>query len=275
MKKSLFALTSLVVFAVSASIGCAAESSDQSPGEEAGSEEDLTARQLPGVIAIEIAEVRAQTEVLSSKTIGAPKKVKSVVAAVKKLRPTDPVPRCMMRDTSRLTFFNAEGKKIATVSSYCGGYGSIDFENGSPGYGVRFSDEAVEKAKDAPFAVGDALWGITKIEVSKPGRDEKKTVQGADMKPILDGFNLDEVPDANAAFPRCLPSHAVAFIRANDQVASSSFLCGRRRRDPRFFSSAIHRGEARGQRPGAAARARRREARSPSDRSPPPRSVMI
>jgi hypothetical protein len=46
------------------------------------------------------------------------------------------------------------------------------------------------------------------------------------MKPILDGFDLDAVPDPYAIMPRCLPSHAIAFERANADVAYASFLCG-------------------------------------------------
>ena len=176
-------------------------------------------------MSVEIALVRGQTEVLSAKTVGAPKKVKSLVANVKKLRPSDPTPKCMMRDTTRLTYSNEAGKKIATLSSYCGGYGSISFENGTAGYGVKFDGAAVDAAKAAPFAVGDALYGITKIEISKPGSSQKKSLSGADLKPILDGFDLDEVPNPSTALPKCLPSHAVAFKRGAGSVAFTSFMC--------------------------------------------------
>lgn len=222
MNKHLFAL-GLVVFAASFTTACADSSEDQNGGAVEGEEDDLTARQLPGVVAVEIADVRDRENVQSSKTIGAPKKVKALVAGVKKLRPSDPVPRCLMRDTTRLTFFNEAGKKVATVSTYCAGFGNIAFENGQAGYGVKVS---TEDARTAPFAVGDALWGITKIEVAKPGTQDKKTIQGEGLKPILAGFDLDAVPDAHASFPRCLPSHSVTFKRGDGNVAFSSFLCG-------------------------------------------------
>ncbi len=81
MKKTLFAFASVVLFAASASIGCAAES-DETEEEAAGAEDALTERQLPGVVAVEIADVHRQTTVTASKIVGAPKKVKSLVAGV-------------------------------------------------------------------------------------------------------------------------------------------------------------------------------------------------
>jgi hypothetical protein len=225
--KTHLALSALLMIIASAT-GCAASSDEESApqGDPAGSEEDLTARQLPGVAAVEIAEVRQRDTVLSSKTLGAPAKVKKVVAAIKKLRPSDPVPRCMERDTTRLTFLDATGKKVATVDTYCSGFGGIEFADGKPGYGVKFSTESVKAEADAPFAVGDAVWGVTTIEITKPGRNESKTLTGDKVKPVLDGLKLDEVPDPNASFPRCLPSHAVTFKRADAKVATTSFLCG-------------------------------------------------
>ena len=85
---------------------------------------------------------------------------------------------------------------------------------------------AVDAAKTAPFAVGDALWGITKIELSKPGSADKRTLTGGKMPDVLAGVDLDEVPDASASFPRCLPSHAVTFMRGEAEVAFTSFICG-------------------------------------------------
>lgn len=225
MRSQLFAVLALAALATSASVGCAAGEPDDA-GDGEASEDALTNRQLPDVAAVEIAEVRAQETVLSSKTIGAPKKVKSVVTAVKKLRPSDPVPRCLMQDTTRLTFLNATGKKVATVSTHCAGFGEISFENGDPGYGVRYKTEIVDAAKNAPFAVGDALWGITLIEFTKPGSPGKWTVSRAEVKPVVDGFKLDEVPDASASPPRCLPSHAVTFKRGASNVAFTSLFCG-------------------------------------------------
>src|SRR5688572_12554484 len=142
--KTHLAIASLLSVILATMSGCAADSEESAPaGEPAGSEDDLTQRQLPGVAAVEIAEVRQRDTVLSSKTIGAPAKVKKVVAAIKKLRPSDPVPRCMERDTTRLTFLDANGKNVATVDTYCSGFGGIEFADGKPGYGVKFSTEAV------------------------------------------------------------------------------------------------------------------------------------
>jgi hypothetical protein len=224
MKSQLFAILGLAVLTTAASMGCA-ETADV-PDEEESSEDALTNRQLPGVAAVEIAEVRTRTTVLSAKTLGAPKKVKSIVTAVKKLRPTDPQPRCLERDTQRLTFLNDAGKKVATVDTHCGGFGSISFEDGSAGYAVKYNTTTVDAAKNAPFQVGDALWGITKIELSKPGSQEKRTLTGGQMTNVLAGFDLEEVPDATASFPRCLPSHAVTLKRGDANVAFTSFICG-------------------------------------------------
>lgn len=227
MKSQFIALLGLVALTTAASIGCA-ETADVGGGDEndEATEDALTRRQLPGVAIVEIAEVRGQTTVLSSKTLGAPKKIQKIMSTIHKLKPTDPVPRCLERDTERLTFMDASGKKVATVGSYCGGYGSISFENGTAGYGVHFDAAAVDAAKTAPLAVGDFLWAVSKIELSKPREQEKKTITGDGIKPILDGFDLDEVPDPTVSMPRCLPSHVVTFKRGNAEVAYTSFVCG-------------------------------------------------
>lgn len=226
MKTSLFAILGLVAVTSLASIGCTGETADVPDESGEASEDALTARQLPDVTAVEIAEVRGQTTVISSKTIGAPKKVKSLRTIVKKLRPTDPQPRCLERDTTRLTFLDNAAKPIATVNTHCAGFGSISFADGSPGYAVKFNTEAADAAKNAPFAVGDAVWGVTKIELSKPGSQEKRTLTGGQMTNVLAGFDLDEVPDASASFPRCLPSHAVTLKRGDKNVVFASFICG-------------------------------------------------
>src|SRR6185369_2047403 len=122
MKPRLVVFLGLALATASMSLGCAGEAGGD-PAAGPGEEEDLTKTQLPGVVAIEIAEVHGQTTVTSSVTVGAPKKVKSVMTSVRKLRPSEAVPKCMMIDTTRVTFFDASAKKIATIGTYCGGYG--------------------------------------------------------------------------------------------------------------------------------------------------------
>lgn len=225
MRNSLVAVVGLLALTSIASTGCAGETDTPEVVDEA-SEDALTSRQLPGAAAVEIATVRGQTTVLSKVTLGAPKKVKSILSSVKKLKPTDPAPRCMERDTTRLTFLDGAGKKLATVDTTCGGFGSIGFESGQTGYGVRFNTATVDAAKSAPFAVGDALWGISKIELVKRMGNEKRTVNGDAMKPILDGFDLDAVPDPHASVARCMPTYGINMKRGNGNVAYASFFCG-------------------------------------------------
>lgn len=215
---SFFAVLSLSLFA-----GCAANSESADEGVEEGSD-NLTARQLPDVATVEIAEVQ-QTRVLSSKTLGAPKKVKDVVTAIKKLRPTDSVPRCFEQKTTRITFFNATNKKVATVDTHCAGYGSISFADGSEGYGVKFAPDSVGAAASAPYAVGDALWGITQIELNKIGQPSR-VIDGEAMTPILKGIDLDQIPDPTISMPRCRPNFTITFKRADASVAYTSFMCG-------------------------------------------------
>lgn len=226
MKLHLVAVLGLASIVTAAAIGCAAPSEDAAPGDDGAAEDDLTQRQLPGVVAVEIAEVRGFTQVLSSKTLGAPKKVKGIVTNIKKLKPTDPVPRCLERDTARLTFLDGAGKKLATVGSYCGGFGNIDFENGKPGYGVKFDAAAVDAARTGPLAVGDVLWGVTSIDIVRPSTQEKKTLGPDQVGGVLGGIDLDQIPDANASFPRCLPGYSVSFKRANADLGYTSFICG-------------------------------------------------
>lgn len=205
-------------------VGCAGEpgTSSNDPVEE----DELTRQQLPGVEAAEIASVRTRTTVLSVKTIAAPKKVKRLMASVKKLRPGQVVPRCLDRDTTRLTFLDADGKGKATVDTFCGIFGRIAFADGAPGYDVKLDTDVVAAVTDAPAAVGDVLWGVTTIELLKPATQESLVLTGASVKPVLDGFGRDAVPDPAVRVPRCPATYAVTLRRGNDVVASSSFLCG-------------------------------------------------
>ncbi len=214
----------LAAVAAFVSVGCAGPADD---GETEASDEALTSKQLSGVKAVEVAEVRSRTTVLSSKVLGAPKKVKRLLSTVKKLRPNQPAPRCLEQDTTRLTFLDPNGAKLATMNSYCAGFGTISFEDGRAGYGVTFDPAAVTAAKDAPFAVGDALWGITKIEVTRPGSADRRTVTGSAVAPVVAGFDLDAVPDENVGWPRCVPTHELTFDRGDLSVAVSGFICER------------------------------------------------
>lgn len=153
--------------------------------------------------------------------------MKDVVASIKKKRASDPVPECAALNPTRLRFLDASGDTIATVENTCAGYASIEFEDGRAGYMVKVDLQAVETARAAPFAVGDAVWGISKIELVK-GRGasaEKRMVTGGRMQPILNGFDLDAVPDPQMIRPACLPAYSVTLKRGGDAVAYSSFLC--------------------------------------------------
>lgn len=224
MKSHFFAL-GLAALTATFAAGCAADADPIEEGEGESLEDALTSRQLKAS-SVEIADMLERTTVTNKVTLGAPKKVKSIITGIRKLKPTDPVPRCLMRNTHRYTFMDEAGKKVATVSTYCAGFGNISFENGNDGYGVRIDGTVVQAAKDAPLAVGDGIWGITKVEITKFGSADKVTVQGDGIKPLLKAYDLDEVPDPNASFPRCPPSHSVTLKRGNDAVATTSFICG-------------------------------------------------
>jgi len=223
MNTHLYSLLGAIGLTGCALLGCGASDGESSP--ESASDELRAWPQLSDVAAVEIATVRARTTVLSATTRGAPKKVKSIVTALRKLRPTDPQPRCLDQDTIRLTFLDAASKKIATVDTHCAGFGTLSFADGSTGSPIKFETGVVENVKEAPFAVGDAVWGITKIELSRPRLEQKRVLSSDATKSVLGGYDLDEVPDPRAALPRCIPNYLVAFKRANDEVASTSFLC--------------------------------------------------
>lgn len=213
----------VVAFAIGSS-ACAADADDADPIE--GGDESLTAAQLPGVAAVEIGKVH-NGNVVARTVVGAPKKVKGLVASLKKKKASEPVPECAALNPTRMRFLDAEGNAIATVENSCANYASLDFHDDRAGYVVKIDLAAVEAVKSAPFAVGDAMWGISKIELVKGrGPDaQQRTLSGAQMKPILGGFDLDAVPDPHMIQPRCLPGYTITFKRGTDDVAHTSFLC--------------------------------------------------
>jgi len=156
--------------------------------------------------------------VTSAKTVGAPKKVQSLVTTLKKRGADEMTPRCIELDTTRLTFLDGQGKKLATVSSFCGGYGDIVFENGDASFACGSRERGRPGERCSVRGRRRAL-GITSVEVSRPGTSQNRTLEGGSVKTVLGGFDLDAAPDTNTDFPRCVPTYAVSFKRGDQATA--------------------------------------------------------
>lgn len=213
--RSLFALVS--VFAVSALTACSADTGAGDPA--ADGEDEITARQLPNVGAIQF------TTGTTTKTIGSKAKVAKAMKAMKKPTASTHTPLCGFGPATKITFFDEAGKTLATGELFCF-RGSVKPVGGKE-FSIFTQPGGLDVLND-DLVPADALWGITKVNVKHfgGGGGEKATTKADQIADILKGYDIEQKIDTHASFPRCMPTHSVTFLRANDEVAYSSFVCG-------------------------------------------------
>lgn len=215
--------------AAAASMGCAKDA------EEAGARggDALSAGELADVTGAEIANV-VGSDVVSARAIGAPRKLETLLGAVKRQTVDDVVPECVTKETVRITFFDARGKKTATASNFCSGFGRLEFADGRPGYGVKAALHVIADLKEAPFVLADALWGIDEVSVwNENDWDHKVSVTGAQAKSFLDAVDLGATPDPDYRHaPSGQTSVAINFSRGGELIAAASIYLDASQRVP-------------------------------------------
>ncbi len=216
MKSSTFAFLGLLVM-TSASVGCA----DESDGEISGGDEEFTQSQIPGVVAIQF-ESRGET-----KTVGAKAKVAAVMKAMQK--PGGSTPRCAPAPSTKITFFDKNAKPIATGSLFCF-LGSVTLDNGRT---MRFQTRpGALDVLNEPLVPADALWAVSSIDIERRAGGMGSPLQKASVTDaaaigkVLAAYDIEQAIDTRYSGTRCPPTHIVTFRRANNEVATSTFICG-------------------------------------------------
>jgi hypothetical protein len=201
---------------------------DDVVGEEEGPAEQEVRSTLLGEV--------AAVKINGGKVVAAPAKVKRVLENIGlepgAKRPEEGGFRCL--PSYRLEFLKANGETQATAGFMCGGPGSADRKDakgsvqvGGKSYLISAKDvDAIDAIAAEPLMVGDVLFGTDKVTITKPGRDEKKTItDGATVSKLVKAIKPDQVPDPNVAFPRCLPSRLVVYTKGTKDLATISFSC--------------------------------------------------
>lgn len=208
--------------------GCAADSNDDA--DDVGADDAALSRATVGesAVALEIKTVPMRDQNVQAATITvAGSKLAKVTRALKRRSPSEPVPRCMPGFRYDLRYLDATGKETSKGSVSCGGIGQLHV--GDKTIPIRIGD-ALDEVASAPLVPGDALWGITKVTVRKPGvaGGTKDVTNPAEIGALVDAIDEEQqiVPiDPNAPVARCLPSFVVEYRRGTTEAASASFNC--------------------------------------------------
>lgn len=178
---------------------------------------------VPGAATIRF-ERSGQTTVL-----GAKRKVQRALTAFKPATGNEVTPRCSFGPATKLSFYDEGGEEIATGSYFCF-RGTIKLK------GARRESKFYYRSGDLdvleePLAVGDVLWGITKVEVARPtaaAGAQKVELRAADeIRKVRDAFDPEqEVKPHEGPNVRCAPTHVVTFFQGHDEVAQATYICG-------------------------------------------------
>lgn len=193
------------------------------------SEDAITGNDIPGVAAIGFASSKTVSGTRQSSplpTIATEGNVKKLMTALKRTTANANRPLCARPGlpTTDLTFFDKDGKSIATGSYSCS-FGSIKF--GTKTIYIAPNESKVKEILDGDLTPTDVLFGADKIEV--------KRVRTSSNGPAKVAFTkADEVADLMDAIKpefdsniqaRCLPSYTIAWYRGDQQLATAGLLC--------------------------------------------------
>jgi len=229
------ALSFACVLAAPLVAGCAAD--EAAPGDQAPAGDDVTGGSEDEVRSTLLGNVAA-IKINGGATIAAPAKLRRVLENIGLQpgadRPAEGAFRCM--SSYRLEILDAKGETKATAGFLCGGAGSASRKNakgsvsiGGKSYLIDAKDvDAIDAVGKEPLAIADVLYGVDRIEIVKPGASAATigSRDGAIVSRIVKAMRPDQVPNPNAAFPRCLPSRSVGFFKGTKEIASVSLSCG-------------------------------------------------
>lgn len=212
--------------------GCAGESAAEDDS-VAGGEESALAKATVGsaAVALEIHTIPMTNHAVKDTTITvAGTKLSKVTRALKRRPASDPVPRCMPGFRRELRFLDAKGNETSKGSISCGGIGQLQVGDKSIAIKLADGDDTLTSVAEAPLVPEDVLWGITEVEISKPGRNFTKKFDDADdIAELVSAIDGDQeiVPiDPHAPVARCLPSFVLKYMRGAEEAAWASFNCG-------------------------------------------------
>jgi hypothetical protein len=165
------------------------------------------------------------------RVVAAPKKVAALVGAIS--RPKEGKLKCL--PTATFTFFGRSGDRAATLAMLCNPEeaesgkvaGQLDVLSGdgaARSFVVDFDVRVATEVRTQPPAIGDVLFGVDKLEMSR-GIGETISTHGAvNVQRVTDAFDPDQVPRAGVA-PKCLPEVVVTFLKGTKKVATAK-ACG-------------------------------------------------
>lgn len=224
----------LVASVVATAAACGGEASDGAGDEALGEGEDeLRSRLVPGAVAVEIKIVpmrAASAAEAAEVTVAAPSKVRKVLASIKTRPAGTPVPSCLPAARTELRFLDEKGKEVGSVDTSCGGFGQL--KKGDTTTPVRTNLDYAALAAER-LVPGDALWGITAVEINQVRAQSRKTITDAEtVAKLVRAVDAEQPIDGDRPTPSCLPTYAIGFKRGSKVVAHTSFICGRHESAP-------------------------------------------
>jgi hypothetical protein len=165
---------------------------------------------------------RARGATTRTMSLGAPSKLKKAFGAVKPAATARP---CGDRPTRyTVAVYDAGWHKIGKFESMCGA-GFLSGKN-EPGKPVSVDEGALADLMDAPLVPADALWAISKVEVSNVMANRSKyTVEPSEVAALVGTVAGEQRLAATRPDERCAPSYAVVFKRQSLDVAALAFDC--------------------------------------------------
>lgn len=189
-------------------------------------EDALTTQLVSGAkaVQIDVVPVAAQGMKASKVIFATPSTLKKVLTSVKKRPAHSSIPRCMPSHRVELHFLDATGKEISKVDTSCAGFGTLSVgEQTTP---IKTTLDYVALSAQ-PLVPGDALWGISEVEVTQhTTQKNEKVTADEEVAKLVAAIDADQKIDPHAPLTRCRPDYSVVFRRANKDVASTSFICG-------------------------------------------------
>jgi hypothetical protein len=218
----------LAASALAMMTGCAGETADAGAedGDVSSGDDALSAATVgAGAVAVEIRHVAMLRTDKDSSVIVAGKKLARITRALKKRNGSAPIPACAMAFRQELHFLNAKGEETSNATIGCGGVGEL--VAGTKRLPLLV-DGTVDTVAGEPLVPGDALWGITKVKVTRPGftGGSKAVSDVDDVADLVEAIDPDQKIGPQGPTTRCAPDFVVTYSRGAKDAATASFTCG-------------------------------------------------